>query len=138
MDPAMLPPWTLVVLVFVVAFFYASVGFGGASGYLAAMGLFALSTDMMASTALTLNIIVAGMAFGAYVRAGHFRARLLWPFLLTSVPMAFVGGYIDVSDLLYRTLLYLALAYLGVRLLLFDGVDESQSVRFGRRGCGCC
>ncbi|MEZ4830427.1 MAG: TSUP family transporter [Caldilineaceae bacterium] len=127
MDPAMLPPWTLVVLVFVVAFFYASVGFGGASGYLAAMGLFALSTDMMASTALTLNIIVAGMAFGAYVRAGHFRARLLWPFLLTSVPMAFVGGYIDVSDLLYRTLLYLALAYLGVRLLLFDGVDESQS-----------
>lgn len=127
MNPPMLPPWTLVILVFVVAFFYASVGFGGASGYLAAMGLFVLSTDLMASTALTLNIIVAGLAFVAYQQAGHFRARLLWPFLITSVPMSFVGGYIEVTDALYRVLLNLALAYVGVRLLLFDGLDEANA-----------
>lgn len=127
MDLATLPPWTLVLLVFVVAFFYASVGFGGASGYLAAMGLFVLSTDLMASTALTLNIIVAGLAFVAYQQAGHFRARLLWPFLVTSVPMSFVGGYIEVTDALYRILLNLALAYVGVRLIFFDGLDEANA-----------
>ncbi len=126
MSVASFPPWTLTILVFVVAFFYASVGFGGASGYLAAMGLFVLSTDLMASTALTLNIIVAGLAFSAYRQAGHFRPRLLWPFLLASVPMAFVGGYIEITDTLYRTLLYLALSYLGVRLLFSNGPAENK------------
>jgi len=115
-----LPSWELVVLVFGVAFLYSSVGFGGASGYLAAMSLFVLPVDLMASTALVLNIVVAGVAFFAYWQAGHFAPQLLLPLLLTSVPAAFLGGYIEVQEAVYRTLLYLALGYVGVRMIAFN------------------
>jgi hypothetical protein len=125
LDPNSLPPWQLVALVLSVAFLYSSVGFGGASGYLAAMSLFAISTQLMAGTALTLNILVASIAFVAYWREGYFSGRLLLPFLLTSVPAAFAGGYIRVHDEVYLMLLYLALAYVGARLLFLND--------FGRR-----
>jgi uncharacterized membrane protein YfcA len=114
----------LITIVFVVAFLYSSVGFGGASGYLAAMSLFALTPNLMASTALTLNILVATIAFVAYKRAGYFQPRLLLPFLLTSVPMSFVGGFIEVEARIYHVLLYLALIYVAVRLLFFNSPVE--------------
>ncbi len=126
LDPNTLPPWQLTALVFAVAFLYSSVGFGGASGYLAAMSLFALSTQFMAGTALTLNILVASVAFLAYARAGHFSPRLLGPFLLTSVPAAFLGGYLRVDEEIYRMLLYTALAYVGVRLLFFQSLGRAE------------
>jgi uncharacterized membrane protein YfcA len=122
MIPGSLPPLQLIILVLLVAFLYSSVGFGGASGYLAAMSLYALSTQLMASTSLALNILVASIAFIAYWQEGHFRPRLLLPFLLASVPAAFLGGYIEVTDTLYRTLLYVALSYVSIRLLFFDNV----------------
>lgn len=120
LDAGTLPPWQLVVLAFGVAFLYSSVGFGGGSGYLAAMSLFAIATQLIASTALTLNILVASIAFATYWRSGYFNVSLLWPFLLTSIPAAFVGGYVPVPDTLYLSLLYVALAYVGVQLLLWD------------------
>ncbi|RME65726.1 MAG: sulfite exporter TauE/SafE family protein [Caldilineae bacterium] len=122
LDPGAFPPWQLAALVLAVAFLYSSVGFGGASGYLAAMSLFALSVNFMASTALVLNVLVASIAFAAYLRAGHFQMRLLAPFLLGSLPASFLGGYIHVEDAVYRTLLYLALTYLGIRLLMGNGL----------------
>ena len=124
MEPSTLPSSSLALLVFAIAFLYSSVGFGGGSGYLAAMSLFAISSQLMASTTLALNILVAGAAFLAYLTAGHFSARLLGPFLLTSVPAAFLGGYLRVEEQIYLLLLYLALAYIGVRLLLTS--DEAQ------------
>jgi len=122
-----LPPFQLVIFVLSIAFLYASVGFGGASGYLAAMSLFAIPPQTMASTALTLNILVSSIAFIAYYRARHFVPRLLWPFLLTSIPAAFVGGYIRVETNTYLLLLYLALSYVAFRMLFFRG-----SARGGR------
>jgi uncharacterized protein len=118
-----LPPVELILLVLVVAFLYSSVGFGGASGYLAAMSFYALSTQLMASTSLALNILVASIAFVAYWQEGHYRSRLLLPFLLASVPAAFLGGYIEVTETIYRTLLYVALSYVGIRLLFFDKLN---------------
>lgn len=113
----LLPSLPLVLLVFAIAFLYSSVGFGGASGYLAAMSLFAFSPDLMASTALMLNVLVASIALTTFRRAGHFEPGLLLPFVITSVPAAFVGGYVEIDERIYATLLYLALAYVGIRLL---------------------
>lgn len=127
MAPGPFPPVQLIILVLLVAFLYSSVGFGGASGYLAVMSLYALSTQLMASTSLILNILVASIAFIAYWQQGHFRVRLLLPFLLASVPAAFLGGYIEVTDTLYRTLLYVALSYVGIRLLFFDNVTLQRA-----------
>lgn len=72
LDANSLPPWSLIALAFGVAFLYSSVGLGGGSGYLAAMSLFAISTQLIASTALTLNILVASIAFVTYWQSGYF------------------------------------------------------------------
>ena len=120
LDANSLPPWSLIALAFGVAFLYSSVGLGGGSGYLAAMSLFAISTQLIASTALTLNILVASIAFVTYWQSGYFDWSLLWPFLLTSIPAAFVGGYIQLSDTIYLGVLYATLAYVGAQLLFWD------------------
>lgn len=120
LDPNALPPWPLVLLAFGVAFFYASVGLGGGSGYLAAMSLFAIATPLIASTALTLNILAASIAFLTYRQSGHFVPALLWPFLLTSIPSAFLGGYLRLPDTLYLLILYVVLAYIGLQLLFWE------------------
>lgn len=119
LDPNTLPPWQLVILAFGVAFLYSSVGFGGGSGYLAVMSLFAISTHLIASTALSLNILAASVAFFIYWQSGYFEPSLLWPFLLTSLPAAFLGGYIQLPDTLYLIILYAALTYVGLQLLFW-------------------
>jgi uncharacterized membrane protein YfcA len=76
-----LPSVLLAVLVAAVAFLYASIGFGGATGYLAVMSQYRIDPSVMASTALVLNTFVAGVAFLNYSRAGHLTKSLLLPFL---------------------------------------------------------
>ncbi|MBI3088447.1 MAG: sulfite exporter TauE/SafE family protein [Candidatus Omnitrophica bacterium] len=112
--------WWLVPGLFVVAALYASVGHGGASGYLALLSLApaALAPDHMATTALTLNLVVAGMGWLAFARAGHFVGRLTWPFLATSVPAAFVGGVTPVSVRVYAVLLAGSLLVAALRLVM--------------------
>jgi uncharacterized protein len=117
-DVTVLPPWYLILLVLGVAFFYASAGFGGATGYLAVLSLFIIPHTVVASTALALTTLVAGVAFVTYWRAGHFQPRLLLPFLVTSVPAAFIGGSIKVSEGFYFLLLYTCLTAIGLYMLL--------------------
>ncbi len=121
-----LPPPQLAILVLSIAFLYASVGFGGASGYLAAMSLFMIAPQVMSSTALVLNLVVSCIAFIAYYRARFFAPRLLWPFLLTSVPAAFIGGYLRVSMNTYFLLLYLSLTYIAFRMLFFPRYNDED------------
>lgn len=109
--------------------FYASVGFGGATGYLAVMSLFDLPPKLMASTALVLNLVVSSVAFLNYYAAGHFRLRLLWPFLVTSVPAAFVGGYLRLHDQVYFLLLYGVLTFVMVRMLFFSKPGDDLAPR---------
>jgi uncharacterized membrane protein YfcA len=111
-------PVTLLVsaLLFVVALLYSSVGHGGATGYLAVLSFFAVAPAQMAGTALMLNVLVGGLASIAFVRAHHLIPRLLWPFVFVSVPAAFLGGYLKVTDRLYFVLLALALLAAAFRL----------------------
>lgn len=97
---------------------YSSVGHAGASAYIAIMALFGVPAATMRPTALTLNVIVATLASGRYLRAGLFRWRVLWPFLVTAVPMAFVGGTISLPTDIYRPLLGVVLWLSAARLLL--------------------
>jgi uncharacterized protein len=117
----------LSILIFLIATLYASAGFGGASGYLTAMSYFKIPVNVMASTALVLNILVSTISFTNYTRAGYFRPRLLVPFLITSIPAAFMGGTIQISQQIYSTLLYAVLTYLAVRMILFRTPTESIS-----------
>lgn len=122
-----MPPMTLVFAVFSIAFLYASVGFGGATGYLAVMSLFEIPIRVMASTALILNLFVSSVSFFNYYRAGHFRFDLLWPFLATSIPAAFLGGYLRLHDQAYYVLLYAVLTFVMVRMLLFSRPSDEEA-----------
>ena len=82
----------IAILFFVGAALYASVGHGGASSYLAVMGLFSFAPDVMKPTALALNILVAAIATVKFYRAGLFKWNLFWPFAIASIPAAYVGG----------------------------------------------
>ena len=106
------------VLVFVVAALYSSVGHGGASGYLAVLSFFAVAPATMASTALTLNVLVAGVAMISYMRAGHLSWTLAWPFIVLSIPAAFIGGLVHVSEGAYDVLLSFALIFAAFRLAM--------------------
>jgi uncharacterized protein len=117
----------LYLLVFLIAVIYSSAGFGGASGYLFAMSFFGIPTSVMSSTALVLNVFVASISFTNYTRAGHLRLKLLFPFLITSIPAAFIGGYIKISQQAYTTLLYVVLTYLAFRMTLFPTFTESPN-----------
>lgn len=124
-------PAPIYFLIFFIAFLYASVGFGGATGYLVVMSLFDVSPRVMASTSLMLNILVAGISFLSFYRAGHLRRELLLPFLFTSIPAAFVGGYFKVPDQIYSILLYAVLTFVGLRLTFEkpQKSDDAQSLR---------
>ncbi len=113
-------PETLVFLaaaILVVAFLYSSVGHAGASGYIAVMSLFNLAPAAIKPTALILNILVACLATWQFWRAGHFSWRLFWPFAALSVPMAFVGGWIDLPTHVFKVLVGIVLLFSAFRFL---------------------
>ena len=81
----------LAACMFFGALLYTSVGHAGASAYLALMALFGVPPAAMRPTALVLNILVASLTSARYIRAGLFRWRVLWPFLVGSLPFAMLG-----------------------------------------------
>ena len=115
-------------VLFVVAFLYASVGHGGASGYLAIMAIFSFSPEVMRPSALVLNIFVAGLAFYQYARRGHFRRDLFWPFAAASIPASFLGGTLDLDPLHYRQILGVFLL-LAVSRLIWKRKKEGAVLR---------
>lgn len=113
MDPSLI----FYIILLLVAFFYASVGHGGASGYLAVMALFSLAPEVMRPSALVLNVIVSIMAFYHYWRQGHFKISLFLPFALGSIPASFIGGMIQVDPMIYKRILGVLLIFAVLRML---------------------
>lgn len=95
---------------------YSSVGHAGASGYLAAMALLGVTPQVMRPTALTLNILVALVATIKFYRAGYFSWSIFWPFALTSIPFAFIGGALTLPTSVYKVIVGLVLVYVAYRL----------------------
>ena len=107
----------LCAALFLVALLYSSVGHAGASGYIAVMSLLGLAPAVIKPTALALNILVALVAAWQFWRAGHFRWALFWPFAVTAVPAAFVGGWISLPTRAFTLLLGLVLLWSAWRFL---------------------
>lgn len=112
----------------IVAFLYAAVGHGGASGYLALMALWSFPVSMMKPTALVLNLFVAAISFIAYARKGHFNKKLFLAFALTSIPLAFLGGKIEVNAAIYKKVLAVLLVFAILRMLGLFGRDADKTV----------
>jgi uncharacterized membrane protein YfcA len=111
-----LAPLLIMFAIFVVAMLYSSVGHGGASGYLAVMALFAIAPEVTRPTALVLNLFVASIAAYQFYRLGYFSWATFWPFAVTSIPFAFIGGTIHLPTHIYKITLGLVLLFAAFRL----------------------
>ena len=114
------------IALFIIAFLYASVGHGGASGYLALMAIYGISPDVMKPTALLLNLFVSIISFFQFYRGGHFRMTLFWPLAIGSVPMAFVGGLIQMDNTVYKAILGILLVIAVIRFLFFSNLKSGD------------
>lgn len=116
------------IILFVVAFLYASVGHGGASGYLALMALYGVAPQEMKPTALFLNLFVSLTSFIQYYRGKHFKKDIFIPIALASIPFAFLGGMLSIDDHLYKTILGILLLLPIIRFFFFKQVPDDRLV----------
>jgi len=105
----------LALLLLLAALLYSSVGHAGASGYLAAMALAGVTPEIMRPTALALNIVVAIVATTKFYRAGSFSWRLVVPLVITSIPLAYLGGRLNLPVDIYKQLIGAVLIFAAVR-----------------------
>ena len=113
-------------ILFFVAFLYAAVGHGGASGYLALMALYGVAPDGMKPTALMLNLFVSLTSFIQYYRGGYFLKKLFIPIAAASIPMAFIGGMITVEENIYKRVLGVLLLFPVIRFFFFKNVEDND------------
>ena len=119
----------LLVALSLIAAMYASVGHGGASGYLAVLSLTVYASNdptWLKQHAWSLNLLVAGMAFFAYKKSGFFDSKLAIPFILASIPAALIGGYLRVNDDIYDTLLSITLVFAAWKLYTTKSRDSED------------
>lgn len=128
--PVSFEPALLAAVFFLAAVLYASVGHGGASAYLAVMGFAGIAPIIMKPTALVLNIFVSALALVLFCRAGFWKGRLFWPLAVASIPFAFLGGWMQVSDPIFKLILAVALAFASWRLIYFKSrpVEEPRDL----------
>ena len=123
--------WIFLIVLPIVAFMYSAVGHGGASGYLALMALFGFAPEVMKPTALLLNLFVAGISFIHFTKSGYFNKKLFFSFALASIPLAFLGGLIEIDASLYKKTLAVLLVFAILRMLNVFGkeTDEIKEVK---------
>lgn len=117
MEQEILKSIALGVSFFVVAVLYSSVGHGGASGYLLILSFLSFSPMQMSSTALVLNLLVAGTSSYVFWKNSHLSLKFTAPFIIASIPAAFIGGMLKVPEGTYSLLLGVTLLFVALRLV---------------------
>ncbi len=100
----------------IVAFFYASVGLGGGSSYTALLAIFGAGITTIPMVSLTLNVLVTTVGSIIFLSQRHGRLRLIAPFLVTSIPMAYVGGMLHMPKILFYMVLLVSLIFAALRV----------------------
>ncbi len=118
----------LSILFFITAVLYSSVGFGGGSTYLALLLIWDIPYYIFPIIALFCNIIVVTGNSINYVRAGNHNFKLLIPFLIGSIPLAFIGGTLIVKKEIFEILLFLVLSIAGLLLLINNKSYEDKNI----------
>jgi uncharacterized membrane protein YfcA len=118
---------TLLILIFLAALLYSSVGHAGASGYLAVMAIMGVEPMVMKPAALALNILVASIATIRYSRVIRPPWRMLGPLVIGSVPLSFVGGAIELPDAIYNRFVGAVLLFAALRSMKADIAAEQQT-----------
>ncbi|MEQ9405702.1 MAG: sulfite exporter TauE/SafE family protein [Cyclobacteriaceae bacterium] len=119
--------YLLLLLFFFIALFYSSIGFGGGSSYLAILSLVLTSFYEIRTLALVLNMVVVGIGTAMFIRKRVFDWKEFWPFLLLSVPMAYLGARLSLSESVFFTLLGSALIGAALMMIVQTFVKEIKS-----------
>ena len=119
----------LSLLFFVTAILYSSVGFGGGSTYLALLLIWDIPYYIFPVIALFCNVIVVSGNSINYVRAGNLNLRLIIPYLIGSIPFAFLGGSINIDKYIFEILLFFVLSVAGILLLINSNSFKSENIK---------
>lgn len=118
----------LPIFFFITAILYSSVGFGGGSTYLALLLIWDTPYYIFPVIALFCNIIVVTGNSVNYIRAGNHNLKLLLPFLIGSIPFAYIGGTLIINKEIFEILLFLVLSVAGSLLLMNNKAYENKDV----------
>jgi len=120
MQELIISPYLLAAMFAVVSGVYSAVGLGGGSSYTALLAIVGAGYRVIPSVSLNLNILVTLVGSVNFARQGHFRGRLVIPLLLASMPMAYLGGMLEVSEQLFYGLLLVTLVGVAARIYLWE------------------
>lgn len=109
-------PVFIAIIFFIIAFVYSSVGLGGGSSYTAMMAIIGFSVLAIPMISLSLNVIVTTIGSINFIRNRHAQWRLILPFLVTSMPMAYIGGSLQVSPEFFYWVLLVSLCVVAARI----------------------
>jgi len=119
----------LSILFFITAILYSSVGFGGGSTYLALLLIWEIPYFILPIIALSCNIVVVSGNCFNYIRAGNLNFKLLIPYLIASIPLAYLGGSLTIDKKIFEILLFLVLIASGILILLkFKSYDDKKFI----------
>lgn len=125
-------PYILAVLFFIIAFTYSSVGLGGGSSYTALMAIFGFSILAIPMISLSLNLLVTSVGSYNFIRNKHGNLKLIVPFLISSMPMAYVGGALKLPKEIFFWVLLMSLVFVAVRIYLWQ--NTTIKLNIGQKG----
>ncbi len=122
----------LSILFFVTALIYSSVGFGGGSTYLAILLIWGVPYTIFPVIALVCNIIVVSGNSINFIRSKNINFNLLFPYLIGSIPFAFIGGSIKIEKSLFEILLFCVLLVAGIFLLIESKSFNKEKIKINQ------
>jgi uncharacterized membrane protein YfcA len=121
-------PYFLAVLFFLVAFTYSSVGLGGGSSYTALMAVVGVSTLAIPLISLSLNLFVTSVGSFNFIRNRHARIKLILPFLISSIPMAYLGGSLKLPKEIFYWILLISLVFVALRIYAWQSTTIKMNI----------
>jgi uncharacterized membrane protein YfcA len=121
-------PYFLAVLFFLVAFTYSSVGLGGGSSYTALMAVVGVSTLAIPLISLSLNLFVTSVGSFNFIRNRHARIKLILPFLISSIPMAYLGGSLKLPKEIFYWILLISLVFVALRIYAWQSTTIEMNI----------
>ena len=128
MDMIISSPYILAVLFFIVAFTYSSVGLGGGSSYTALMAIFGMNILAIPMISLSLNLFVTSVGSFNFLRNKHGKIKLILPFLISSMPMAYLGGALKLPKEIFYWVLLMSLVFVAVRIYFWQNTTIKLNI----------
>lgn len=132
MEDILISPYALSLLFFAVALAYSSVGLGGGSSYTALMAIAGVSTVAIPMISLTLNMLATTAGSVNFIRSGHARLKLIFPFLMSSIPMSYLGGSLQLPRGLFYWILLATLCFVALRIYVWK--KTTIRLKIGKTG----